>query len=631
MRPGEEIQTAGPSTTDTSPLSTASQASQGSRLSRIAPGFDLTSVRCAAEVDLLERIQKDKDFVARVEALAEEIDDEKIHTRLSLLTECYRVDEAITPRLFRLGRMLRHVLRLVRPLDMFVLPSSEMNAFCIPSRKGNRFVMCLHSALVNTISSHELLFVMGHEVGHALLKHGDMPGVSFDHPDFSPFEVVRLRALGRAKELSCDRIGLLACQNLRVASTALFKIASGLSDKWVSFDETAYSRHFDELSSMAEVVDMDDASRTHPLTPLRVKALMAYSKSEPHSMAFGRTRWAIAAIELERGVEAMLSVLSPDLSELESKKEQEAAGYFLYQGALMVIAADGVIDPEEVAWMSQRTDQKLSPKELAQELLQPGFMEQSLQRLGPAAAILRNKLSERNRAGLLYEMCEVAACGGGIPESEFTVLAQLRSLLDVPPEIAQRVLHTALSPDDDADTGAEQAPQETDGESSADVLDEILDRSRLTDKARPHAAEAVSQIRSEGDSLAVAIRKLVSWAIIASSRSGPLTEAQGKRMVISAIKVGREIRKQAGAAPKRRGKPMDQLVRESGVVAMFKRGEQVIRSSDRQPCLVVSVSKARGILGIAQQEDPESIEEVEPTELYKDPTGDAWPGALTDL
>jgi Zn-dependent protease with chaperone function len=250
---------------------------KGLTLEPIAAGFDPACVRCAAESRLHELIWKDEDLLTRIKALTQERDDSRIQTRLGLITDGYRVDEAITPKLFRLGVMLTKILRLAQPLDIFVRCSEELNAFCLPSRKGNRLIMCLHSSLVASLSSQELLFTMGHEVGHALLKHGETLGITFDNPHFSPMEVVRLRALHRAQEVSCDRMGLLACQDVRVASTALFKIGSGLTEKWICFDEAAYARHFDELSSMAELVDLEDASRTHPFDPLRVKALIAFS------------------------------------------------------------------------------------------------------------------------------------------------------------------------------------------------------------------------------------------------------------------------------------------------------------------------------------------------------------------
>jgi uncharacterized tellurite resistance protein B-like protein len=416
-------------------------ATKAITLDPVIPAFDLLSIRCSAESRLHDLIWKDEDLLGRMKAVSQQTDDAKVQDRLSLITDDYHVDEAITPKLFRLGVMLMRILRLALPLDVFVRSSSEMNACCHRSRKGNRLVMCLNSALVDSFSSQELLFCMGHEVGHALLEHGDTLGISFDDPNFSPMEVIRVRALDRAQEISCDRFGLLACQDIRVASAALFKIASGLTEKWICFDEAAYARHFDELSSMAELVELESAARTHPFDPLRVKALIAFSKSETYSKAFGKTIAAIPTVEMEKGVEAMLSVLDPDLSkELENAKEEEAANRFLINGALRVIAADGVVDPHKVDWLKAHFDTKWSRKEVVQDVSNSEFREHMDQELESSARILTMKLSESKRAHLLQIMCDVAVCGGGLPDAEMEALDQLRQLLEIRTEIAADVL-----------------------------------------------------------------------------------------------------------------------------------------------------------------------------------------------
>jgi uncharacterized tellurite resistance protein B-like protein len=409
-------------------------------LQPIAAGFDLAGVRCGVESRLHEMVWKDEDLLGRLKNRAKEAEESRVPERLKLITNGYRVDEAITPKLFRLGVMLTKVLRLPLPLDFFVRCDNEPNACCLPSHKGNRLVMCVHSGLAASLSSQELLFTMGHEAGHALLKHLDTPGISFDDPDFSPMEVSRLRALGRAQEVSCDRFGLLACQDIRAASSALFKIASGLTEKWICFDESAYARHFDELSSMAELVDLEDAGRTHPIDPLRVKALIAFGKSEAYARAFGKTGSAITAADMEKGVEAMLSVLDPDLSELEGDKEEDAANAFITNGALMLIAADGVVEPEKVAWLKAHTSVDRSREELAQWMSDPNFHEHMAEEMKASAFVLRNKLSEFKRAQLLHVICDLAVCGGGLPDAEAGALEQIRQLLKVRADIAHEVL-----------------------------------------------------------------------------------------------------------------------------------------------------------------------------------------------
>ena len=178
-------------------------------------------------------------------------------------------------------------------------------------------------------------------------------------------------------EVSCDRLGLLACQDTRVAGSALFKITTGLAEKWMSFDESAYAKQADEIADLQELVDFEPYDETHPYSPCRVKALIAFAKSDAYAKAFGRSGAVFPAAEMEKAVEDML--LTFDLSEVhkwEDAKDQEAAEHFIVNGALMLIAADGVVSPEKIAWPKAYTERDWSREELAQRMSRSDFQEQ---------------------------------------------------------------------------------------------------------------------------------------------------------------------------------------------------------------------------------------------------------------
>lgn len=419
-----------------------SPAAQSRPLNRLDAGFGPASVRCAAEARLWDAIQKAPSFHKRLLDQAEGSQASLVQSNLRLLTGAYRVDAAITPKIDQLRDVLRSVLRLVQPVDVYVTPNPELGAYCIQSRKGTRLVMCLNAGLFHTLTPNELLFVMGHEAGHALLGHTRIPRISFDDPDFSPFEVVRMRALERRQEISCDRVGLLVCQDVRVASSALFKVMCGLPDKWQSFDETAFAKHFDEIGGMAEIAGLDDPSSTHPIIPMRVKALIAFAQSKLYADAFGREQAELATEDMERSADYLLSVLEPDLSALETTSEQDALNRFLVSGALVMIAADGIIEPAEVDFLKARME---FTKEMSDGLLQPDFIERSLRALEPDAATLAKKLSITDRAGILHQLGLVAFSAGGFADGEQKVLAEVAMMLRVPPELYQRLVHDVAS------------------------------------------------------------------------------------------------------------------------------------------------------------------------------------------
>jgi len=560
----------------------------------------------------------------RMKELPTRDDDEYGRLRMSLLTDSYRVDEVITPKLHRLGLIAKQILRLSQPLDMFVIPDDDRNAFCFPSRRGNRLVMGLNAGLVRRLTRPELLSVIGHEIGHALLGHLEIPKVEFGDERFSPLEVIQLRALDRAQEISCDRFGLLACQDVRVASTALFKLASGLSENWFSFDESAYARHFDELSAMAELVNMESVNRTHPLIPLRVKALMGFSTSETFLGSFGKTGALISAKELESSVQTMLSVLSPDLSDFENADDQKALKQFLQAGVLLMIAADGVVEPGEVKWLSAFTEQSWTVQELASQLDNKDFMATLRKQVAESSHVLRHKLPEQQRAGLLHTMCSVALSAGGIPESEFEVLDELREQLGIRVELARAVLEHARE-----NETSDEPEQTIRLDESSDPIEHFFQSANLPESKNGVFLEKLNEVRAKHQSPIMVIREMLCWGIGEGAAHGILNKAQGKRLVQAAIKTISGIYESEGYSSPQSPTPLSQLIRKYGVVSLFRKGEVAVRLSDSEICHVTSVSRTRSRITISPQSDPSALEDVSPEKLRKDPEHGIWPPELS--
>ena len=431
-------------------MNTASSAANQRRLAEIRSEFDLATVRCSSEARLLSSIQSNSAFQKKLLQAAEGREAALVRSTLNLLKDAYRVDASLTPRLEVLRDGLGQVLRLVQPIEVYVNSSPELNAYCLPSRKGTRLVMCLNAGLFHMLTEEELMFVMGHEAGHAFFGHTRIPQVSFDHPEFSPFEVLQLRALSRRQEISCDRIGLLACQNVRAASSALFKILSGLPEKWQTFDETVFARHFEAIGNMAEAAGLEDCLGTHPVIPMRVNSLLAFSNSNLYAGAFNGSKAELTVEDLEKRTDYLLSVLDPDLSALANASEQCALNRSLIRGALMVVAADGVIEPAEVDFLKTRME---LTQDMLQSLDQPDFFDRTFLELQADIELLNQKLSASDRAGVLRQLSLIAFCAGGLADSEHGVLARFADMLGVPPELFSRVVVSA------SNTAPEPAPK----------------------------------------------------------------------------------------------------------------------------------------------------------------------------
>ena len=173
------------------------------------------------------------------------------------------ISENVTPELQ--ASLLKACARLHIPaeaVDAFVFPSAECNAACFSDR-DDRCVLRFSSSLIELLGREELLFVIGHELGHFLLGHSrSLVGQE---------KSVELYIQRRAQEISSDRVGLLTCQSLDHAINAMMKLASGLGGDHLRFDVSTFIRQ------IRHVVPRSLSSQfglSHPSLLVRSRALL---------------------------------------------------------------------------------------------------------------------------------------------------------------------------------------------------------------------------------------------------------------------------------------------------------------------------------------------------------------------
>lgn len=155
-------------------------------------------------------------------------------------------------------------------VNAYVTSSPEIQAGCISFNKDN-CIITLTSAVINLLDFEEIKFVIGHELGHFLLSHN----IEEQHSVESQEGYIKKRA----QEISVDRIGLLACKDINIASRAITKSLSGLGEKYISSN----------MQGFLNQLDLDDAQNdnrgrfsSHPSFILRLKALLRFSMSDPY-------------------------------------------------------------------------------------------------------------------------------------------------------------------------------------------------------------------------------------------------------------------------------------------------------------------------------------------------------------
>ncbi len=394
--------------------------------------MDALTLRSQHDIELYDQLLKDTDVIKMNEVIAKQVEQGNLGVRRHLLSTSVRLNRIMAPELHATADMCREKLDLDIPLELYVFPSPSFNAACVKPEAGRLFVM-FSSSLLESFTEAEIRFVMGHELGHHLYGHHDIPigyimrGKSRPNPRLA----LTLTSWSRYAEISADRAGAHCAQDFEAVSRALFKLASGLSGKFIQFSLEDFLRQVDDMhildSEPGEGSPKEDWFSTHPFSPLRVKALQLFDESilaRP-----GGTN----ADDLEVGVQRLMSLMEPNY--MEGRTEiAESMRRLLFSGALMVANADGNISEEEIA--------------VFEKFFGKGAFTDSLN-LQSIADDLSDRIAQVNKMAsvpqcmqVLRDICIVAKAEGDLHEQELEMLYTLARGLKIPTAFIDQTLNS---------------------------------------------------------------------------------------------------------------------------------------------------------------------------------------------
>jgi uncharacterized tellurite resistance protein B-like protein len=285
--------------------------------------------------------------VIRVNKHLEKIqEDGPVGTRRRLLGTSVRLSRFMAPQVHKLADECIEKLEMEIPHELYVYSSPQYNAVCFKPEGGKLFVM-FSSSLLERFEGSELKFVIGHEFGHHVYNHHEIPiGLLLrgsQRPD--PRLALDLFAWSRNAEVSADRAGAFCADDLNGIARSLFKLASGLGDTVIRFDLGEFLKQVDEMqvedAEPGQSAPKEDWFSTHPFSPLRVKALTLFDQSVL------MTEDGTTHEHLEVGVQRLMSLMEP--SYLEARTDNaNAMRRLLFAGVIAVANADSGIDAEEI-------------------------------------------------------------------------------------------------------------------------------------------------------------------------------------------------------------------------------------------------------------------------------------------
>lgn len=211
-----------------------------------------------------------------------------------------RISDNNLPEVQQILRLACKNLGIFEIPDIYVQWGYDINAFTAGVEKP---LIVLNSGAVDLMTADELLFVIGHELGHIKSQHVLYHQMSMVLPFIG--ELVGSATLGlgdlvakgiqlallnwqRMSEFTADRAGLLACQDINVAVCSMMKMA-GLPGRY--FGRTSVDSFMKQAKDF-EGVEYDMLDKTakllsimwqnHPWTVARASEMLKWIESNEY-------------------------------------------------------------------------------------------------------------------------------------------------------------------------------------------------------------------------------------------------------------------------------------------------------------------------------------------------------------
>ena len=228
-----------------------------------------------------------------------------------LLGTSVKVSRRQFPHFYDLIETCAETLQIPMP-TVYVTENPRLNAGTYGTEDESFIVVT--SAMVDKLEDAEMKFVVGHECGHIQNRHVVFhTAATFLTQGVGAYvkwaivpATVALNAWGRRAEVTCDRAGLVCCQDEGVALRAIMKTAVGSEKLFEQMDIEEYMSQLDGIRD--GVGRFQEFFSTHPYLPKRVHALRLFAESDYFRSLLGE-RGGRPLDEIDRDVEKVIQIL----------------------------------------------------------------------------------------------------------------------------------------------------------------------------------------------------------------------------------------------------------------------------------------------------------------------------------
>ena len=210
------------------------------------------------------------------------------------------------PYVYEAVQMACHILEVDKIPEIYIQQGFQING-CTTGVENP--VIILNAGCLSLLDYEELLFIIGHEVGHIKSQHLMYHMLGQALPYLGEIAAQMTLGIGgiigaglqislynwhRKSELTADRAGLLVCQNHVAAIRALMKCAGYPPQFYDSMNEADFLKQVEQFESLDSeaynkvVKVLCSLYQTHPWTVLRAKELNTWYKQGSYQRIIDR-------------------------------------------------------------------------------------------------------------------------------------------------------------------------------------------------------------------------------------------------------------------------------------------------------------------------------------------------------
>lgn len=317
---------------------------------RALQDLDIETVRFALERELVTTATALPDFAKLREAV---VPSDPTAIRRRLLAAALRLTPTMAPSAYQQADEARRVLGIVGELELYQSSGQENAALHLAKTP---ILLEIQGRMLSLLDPDAGVALFGHELGH-YLAHG--PWTELGGTQVAAIAIAERGLLGGAdrdlvrrmivaREVTADRVGMLAAQDLDAALRLDMIATTGLSGDALTWDTAAYLAQSRELMEATLAKGESAMATTHPEHSLRAWAMWLFSETDVYQRLTGAGPGSRKLAEVDAAIAKVLGAPKLDFSFDGREEPPPFLNECALASAVLVAAADGEICTEEL-------------------------------------------------------------------------------------------------------------------------------------------------------------------------------------------------------------------------------------------------------------------------------------------